>query len=145
MSAVLAKLSKLTELDASDIIAGRNTEEAVEVLEIISAGVNKSGAKLVTLNLSDNAFGLRGIKAITQLFQGQNELLHVYFNNNGLQGDAVNLLVEHIVSSHDDKKSKLHSFEIFNNLLTDAGAIALVPLIEASPQLQHFRMVNDTQ
>ena len=54
----IASFAGLTDVDLSDILAKRGTEEAIAVLDALCTAV--SGHALRSLNLSDNAIGARG-------------------------------------------------------------------------------------
>jgi len=90
--------------------------------------------------LSDNALAHRGVKACSAAFPKQTNLKKLFFNNNGLEGSAAGLIHELVLSSQTDGQTRLESFEIFNNLLQDAGAKALAPLFASSPSLKRLRM-----
>ena len=67
--AILNIADTLTHVDMSDIIAGRPEDEALEALRVISAALAR--AKLRHLDLSDNALGEKGVRALADSFQGQ--------------------------------------------------------------------------
>lgn len=141
-SNIIQQLHGITHCDYSDIIAGQSTDNAVEVLNILTRCLDKH--KLIEFNISDNALGQKGIIAIGTALSHHDTLQHVYFNNNGLQGDAVNeiavLLVGHKHNVADNQLHNLHTFEIFNNLLTDTGGIALSTVLHAATQLRHIKI-----
>ena len=97
------------------------------------------------------------------MLTNQPNLQKLFFNNDGLQGDAVALITKLVLGGQQvilekksirfqvsllfyiyfqDGKTKLRVFEIFNNMMGDAGAIALAPLLAASSQLEEFRMAT---
>lgn len=122
--------------------------------------------QLDELNLSNNALGIRGIPACKRALHRQQRLKRLYMNNDGLQGDAVKLIVEYVIEGADSGRNGeqgelsssasaaasdaalprgttyLEEFEIFNNLLRDDGAKGLVALVAASPNLKRFRMAT---
>lgn len=56
-------------IDISDIIAGRPEEEALKTLRIISTGLKRFN--ITMLNVSDNAFGAKGIEACRDVLVGK--------------------------------------------------------------------------
>ena len=55
--------STLKEVDLSDIIAGRPEEEALKAMQIITEAT--LCAKITSVDVSDNAFGEKGVRACT--------------------------------------------------------------------------------
>src|SRR5262249_49543939 len=84
---------------------------------------------------------------IKNAFKNQNELEHLYFNNDGLEADAVTGLTQLIMenakpAADGSKTTMLRTFEIASNCMADAGFHALIPLIKASPNLQTLRIAT---
>lgn len=72
LAETLLTTHKLTHADFSDCIAGRNTEEALETLQLLCDGIAANERiQLTHLNLSDNALGVRGIPKIKNAFKNQ--------------------------------------------------------------------------
>jgi Ran GTPase-activating protein (RanGAP) involved in mRNA processing and transport len=107
-------------------------------------GLAASGAQLQALDLNDNALGVRGIPRIAAAFAQQGALRHLYFNNDGLQAEAVSGLTELIMANYGGMSgtTELRTFEIGHNCLEDAGFLALIPLISRSPHLQQLRIAT---
>jgi Ran GTPase-activating protein 1 len=124
--------------DLSDIIAGQHEDVAKQVLEILCNSIQDY--PLAELNLSDNALGLKGVVACSNALRKQSALKRLYFNNNGLQYEGVELIAKLVLESESAKT--LNSFSIHNNLLQDAGAKALAPLVRALPQLENLRVTT---
>ena len=141
---VIAALPSLTDVDLSDILAKRGTEEAIAVLDALCGAV--SGLELRALNVSDNAIGARGVESVCLALRTQRRLQRVAFNNDGLQGQSVEVLVRALLQpfrrgATDDEghhPTSLRAVEFYRNLLHDDGPHALVPLVLASPHLSHF-------
>lgn len=127
--------STLRVLDIADIIASRPEDEAKRALATIAAGLADANA-LEEIDLSDNAFGLKGIKEVQTIISGQNELRSLKLCNNGLAADAGHLICAALT---DVTPTKLRLLHFHNNLLESAGAKELAPIVEASPELQDFR------
>lgn len=86
----------LTHLDISDVIASRPEDEAKRTLSTIADGLT-SCKHLTYLDLSDNALGAKGIRAVGHILDKQRNLRHLYLCNNGLAADAGNLITQALV------------------------------------------------
>lgn len=125
----------LRNLDIADIIASRPEEEAKRALAFFASGL--SNAKLLkSIDLSDNAFGLKGIREVQSIISGQPALESLKLCNNGLAADAGSVIATALTEQAPTKLKLLH---FHNNLLESAGAKALAPIVEASPCLEDFR------
>ena len=125
----------LTYLNIADIIASRPEDEAKRALTIISDSL-ESCKHLKLIDLSDNALGAKGIRAVGTLLAGQEALEELFLCNNGLAADAGDLITEALLETTPTKLCRLH---FHNNLLETAGAISLAPIVENSPKLEDFR------
>ncbi|KAI3773082.1 hypothetical protein L6452_04280 [Arctium lappa] len=123
---------QLTEVDLSDIVAGRPEDEALEVMSMFSSSLK--GSDLRYLNLSDNALGEKGIRAFEELLSSQSNLEELYLINNGISEEAAKAVCELIPST---KKLKILHFH--NNMTGDEGAVAISELLRKSPLLEDFR------
>ena len=159
---LLAGQTRLTEADLSDIIAQRNTEEAIAVLDCLCSAVSQH--PLHALNLSDNAIGARGVEAVSQALRRQTALQRVTFNNDGLQGSSVAVLVDallHPYRTNDEQAANqprpptalyvpnassqptaIRHVEMIRNLLPNRDPEPLVPLILSSPHLTTFILAS---
>eukprot|EP00457_Paulinella_chromatophora_P005209 gb/GEZN01005223.1/.p1 GENE.gb/GEZN01005223.1/~~gb/GEZN01005223.1/.p1 ORF type:complete len:499 (-),score=63.04 gb/GEZN01005223.1/:337-1779(-) len=137
ISVIVSQLQGIHVVDFHDIIAGQLREDVVLILRQLCEAI--SHQTFTTLNLSDNALGVQGVRACEAAFKNSTHLRHLYFNNDGLEGDAGALITKLVLSVHPSGKSQLRTFEIHNNLLQDEGAINLAPLFENSPDLRHLR------
>jgi len=134
----------LRHADFADCIASRPTDEALDTLQLLcdAIGANER-IQLTHLDLSDNALGVRGIPKIRNAFKNQSQLTHLFFNNDGLQAEAVRGLTELIMEAAGNTgTTQLRTFEIGHNCLEDAGFLALIPLVKASPLLQKLRIAT---
>lgn len=135
-SAALARAAPtLRCLDIADIIASRPEDEAKRALASFASGLSEAKL-LTTIDLSDNAFGLKGICEVQSILAGQGALESLKLCNNGLAADA-GAVIAAALTEHTPTKLKLLHFH--NNLLESAGAQALAPVVEASPELEDFR------
>lgn len=124
----------LTKLDLSDIIASRPEDEAKRALSTIANALAVC-RRLLHLDVSDNALGAKGVRALHELLVAQTSLESVKFCNNGLAGDACGLIAEALGPASET----LRELHFHNNLSENAGALALAPLVERCALLQVFR------
>ncbi|KAI0560245.1 Ran GTPase-activating protein [Gracilaria domingensis] len=125
----------LVRLDISDIIASRPEDEAKRALATISDGLSTC-KQLELIDLSDNALGAKGVRAIGSLLTKQEGLKELLFCNNGLAADAGDLITSALLETSPTALVKLH---FHNNLLETPGSVALAPIVENSPGLEDFR------
>ncbi|KAJ4833774.1 hypothetical protein Tsubulata_012651 [Turnera subulata] len=122
----------LKEVDLSDFVAGREEEEALEVMNIFSAALE--GAVLKNLNLSNNALGEKGVRAFEALLKSQSGLEELRLINNGISEEAAQAVSELIPSTE-----KLKVLQFHNNMTGDQGAVAIAKMVKQSPLLEDFR------
>lgn len=135
-AAALQRISpSLKRLDLADIIASRPEEEAKRTLATIADALS-SCKHLTLIDLSDNALGAKGIRAVGGLLAGQKDLEELLLCNNGLAADAGKLITASLLETGPTALIKLH---FHNNLLETAGSVALAPVVEKSPKLADFR------
>ncbi|CAN8070000.1 unnamed protein product [Agarophyton chilense] len=125
----------LVRLDISDIIASRPEDEAKRALATICEGLSTC-KRLELIDLSDNALGAKGVRAVGSLLTKQEKLRELLFCNNGLAADAGDLIASALLETAPTALVKLH---FHNNLLETPGSIALAPIVENSPALEDFR------
>ena len=129
----LPSLAKVTTYDLADIIAGRPEEEALEVLVDIVGAIDAE--RIEVLDLSDNALGEKGVRALMGLLGAMKNLRKLLFHNNGLSELSVSLLAECI-----QKPCALKDLQFDNNMSGSGGAVAVSGLLPSCPQLESFRM-----
>lgn len=130
----LSSFKSLTAVDISDIIAGRHEDEALLVLKTICSSM--AGLNLLEVNVSDNAFGLKGLDACRDVLVSK-VTEKFYFCNNGLSAEAVEGLANILVESDAAPPIKLLHF--YNNMAGDGGAFAMSRIIRACPELEDLR------
>ncbi|KAJ8547526.1 hypothetical protein K7X08_011112 [Anisodus acutangulus] len=123
---------QLTEVDLSDFIAGRQEDEALEVIEIFSSALEAYDLRY--LDLSNNALGEKGIRAFGALLKSQKNLEELYLMNDGISKEAAQAVCELIPST-----DKLCILYFHNNMTGDEGALAISELVKHSPALKDFR------
>uniref|UniRef100_A0A7S2WAR9 Uncharacterized protein n=1 Tax=Mucochytrium quahogii TaxID=96639 RepID=A0A7S2WAR9_9STRA len=129
---VLGALEALEHADLADIIAGRPEEEALEVLKKICGALPKETLK--SLDLSENALGEKGIRALEPVLKSLDALREITFMNNGLSELSVRLLSDCL------PVARLKKLEFHNNMSGPGGAIAAAEIVKSCPVLEEFRM-----
>ncbi|CAN4091535.1 unnamed protein product [Withania somnifera] len=126
--------AKIADLffDLSDFVAGSQEEEALEVMEIFSSALH--ACDLRYCDLSNNAFGEKGVRAFEALLKSQHNLEELYLMNDGISEEAAKAVRELIPST--DKLCILH---FHNNMTGDEGAVAISEIVKHSPALEDFR------
>mmetsp|Transcript_21553 Transcript_21553/g.25956 ORF Transcript_21553/g.25956 Transcript_21553/m.25956 type:complete len:501 (-) Transcript_21553:594-2096(-) len=125
--------STLEELDVSDILAGRPTDEARQALRTIIDGA--SSAQLKSLDVSDNALGEVGVRALTSLLPHQTRLETLKLLNDGISAEAAGAANELMVNAHT-----LKTLHFYNNMSGDKGAMAMAALVKRATKLESYRM-----
>jgi Ran GTPase-activating protein 1 len=128
----LQQLPALSRADLSDIIAGRPEAEALEVLRTI-VGALPAGS-LTALDLSENALGEKGVRALADTLRGFQQLREAKFMNNGLSELSVALLEQALPTG------RLETLHFHNNMSGSGGAKAAAKIVLAAPKLRDFRM-----
>ncbi|XP_010512722.1 PREDICTED: RAN GTPase-activating protein 1-like [Camelina sativa] len=123
---------QLTEVDLSDVVAGRPEAEALEAMTMFSSALE--GSKLRFLDLSDNALGEKGIRAFGSLIKSQHDLEELYLMNDGISEDAARAVRELLPSTGKTRVLHFH-----NNMTGDEGAIAIAEIVRQCPSLEDFR------
>ena len=123
--ALLACRESITDVDVSDVIAGRPEAEALEVLGALATPFADS--KLEVCDVSDNALGQKGIDALLPLFSGKT-LKKLRVCNNGMSAAAA----EQLSALLEKSSGGLESFHYFNNMSGDQGALSIAKIIVAN-------------
>jgi len=131
----------------SDIFTGRVRSEIPPSLMSLGDALIESGAKLQELDLSDNAFGPDGVKAIKKLLMSPvcYSLEVLKLNNNGLGIGGGKILSDALLSCYKESLSagtplKLKVFISGRNRLENDGAIAMSKVFEALKSLEAVEM-----
>ncbi|GJP59513.1 hypothetical protein CLOP_g12418 [Closterium sp. NIES-67] len=127
----------LTHADLSDIIASLPEEEALQVITKVTSALE--GCKLESLNLSDNAFGEKGVRAAAIALTSQPSLRHLYFCNNGISKEAAAAIKELLPAQ---AVASLETLHFFNNMSGDAGAAILADVVRDAGGLKDFRFAS---
>jgi Ran GTPase-activating protein (RanGAP) involved in mRNA processing and transport len=125
----------VVQADISDMIAGRPEEDALKALAHVCGALGREQAvdQLLEVNVSDNAFGVKGMTAVMPVLLGAN-LQSVHFCNNGMSAEAsemmARLLLTDVPQSLRSKPAPpLHTLHFFNNMSGDAGGFAVGSIV----------------
>ncbi|CAH4033270.1 ran GTPase-activating protein 1 [Pieris brassicae] len=122
----------------SDMFTGRMKTEIPPALSALGDGMIQAGARLNSLDLSDNAFGPIGVEGLAKLLQSDvcSQLQELRLNNNGLGITGGRLLAKALSAS----PKKLKIFIAGRNRLENDGAIALAGVFQNMGTLQELAM-----
>ncbi len=111
----------------------RPEEEALNVMKIICEAL--SDRQLVSIDLSDNAMGEKGIDSCRYILEGNNTRLRsLKMCNDGLSSSAMERVTE--ILGRGDNLETLH---FFNNMSGSGGAVALAEFMSFCPVLKDLR------
>jgi hypothetical protein len=112
----------IVEVDLSDSIAGRMTEEGLQVLKTICDAFVES--KLIDVNLSDNAIGQQGIGACRTALS-KKSLERLALCNNGLSRETMRQVADILTNDDDDGTgciaSNMTKIHFYNNMSGEDG------------------------
>ncbi|XP_064636751.1 ran GTPase-activating protein 1-like [Lineus longissimus] len=131
----------------SDMFTGRLKSEIPQALKYLCGGITRSGAGLVELNLSDNAFGPNGVEGFKDFIKSEScyTLKELKLNNNGLGVTGGKMLAESLLECHKASSAAgrplaLKVFISGRNRLENPGATALAEAFKAMGSLEHVAM-----
>ncbi|CAM9798593.1 unnamed protein product, partial [Choristocarpus tenellus] len=133
----LKTMENITEVDFSDMIAGRPEDVGLEVLEAICGGV--ADRDLLRVNLSDNAMGQKGIDACRLALEGKKSLQGLLMCNDGLSEAAMAAVRDILLTNASGEPIALRTLHFFNNMSGDGGAKALAEVLPHCPCLEDLR------
>ena len=123
----------LKEVDLSDIMAGRPEAEGLKAMQIITEAT--LGANITSVDVSDNAFGEKGVRACTAMLQQQTAIQSLSFINNGISEQAARAILELLASPQSLKK-----FHLGKNMTGDDGTAHVAALLAKAPNMEDFMM-----
>ena len=123
----------LKEVDLSDIMAGRPEAEGLKAMQIITEAT--LGANITSVDVSDNAFGEKGVRACTAMLQQQTAIESLSFINNGISEQAARAILELLASPQSLKK-----FHLGKNMTGDDGTAHVAALLAKAPNMEDFMM-----
>jgi len=125
----------LKEVDLSDTIAGRPEVEALKAMEIFSEGL--TAAELTAVDLSDNAFGEKGVRACRKMLEEQKSLTSIAFLNNGISEQAARAIHELLACPE-----KLTRFHLDKNMTGDDGTVHIAAIVSKAKGMKDFKMAG---
>ncbi|GFT17091.1 ran GTPase-activating protein 1 [Nephila pilipes] len=130
-----------------DMFTRRDKTEIPKALSYLSKGIMTANAHLIVLDLSDNAFGPRGLVGLQQLLESPScyTLQELHFNNNGLGIQGAQLLSESVCkciynSCKNGTPMQLKVFVCGRNRLENNGAIAVSKFLKELGTLESIAM-----
>ncbi|CDI97239.1 ran GTPase activating protein 1 [Echinococcus multilocularis] len=132
----------------SDMFTGRMADEIAPALKQISVGIMSSGARLTELDLSDNAFGPRGVVGVTDLLSSPAcfTLKALRMNNQGLGHQGARYLAEALskgIRESNGKGLKLIYFSAGRNRLENVGACLLADVFSQMQSLKELHLYQN--
>ncbi|CAN0410462.1 unnamed protein product, partial [Ectocarpus sp. 12 AP-2014] len=116
-----AVFAYLSQVDFSDIIAGRPKEVGLEVLAAVCGGVREREG-LTFVDVSENAMGPDGVDACRPAIEGKKELRALLMCNDGLSAAAMEAVRDILLAT---SPAALRTLHFYNNMSGDLGAKAL--------------------
>jgi Ran GTPase-activating protein 1 len=127
-----------------DMFTGRMKEEIPQALRFLGVGLVLAKARLVELDLSDNAFGPIGIGGLVTLLKSDPcfSLQILRLNNNGLGISGGKLLAKSLLECYESsgKQLALKIFIAGRNRLENDGTKALAQVFQTMGTLQEIAM-----
>ncbi|XP_067948728.1 ran GTPase-activating protein 1-like isoform X2 [Watersipora subatra] len=131
----------------SDMFTGRLKTEIPPALKFLGNGIMNSGANLVELDLSDNAFGPIGVEGIADLLRSNScySLQELRLNNNGLGPSGGKMLAAVLDETYESscKAGKRFALKVFvsgRGRLENEGSIALSHVFKKMKSLEYVSM-----
>lgn len=135
---------KLERFIGNDIFTGRLKDEIPLALRSICGAIDKSGANLVEVNMSDNAFGPIGLEALMNFFQSTccYSLKEFRLHNNGLGPDGAKKLALSLEQGYKNSGGKLtlRVFVCGRNRLEYEGARTISNVLKMMGSLEEIQM-----
>jgi Ran GTPase-activating protein 1 len=132
----LKKIAKPVRfVDLADIIAGRMTDEGLEVTKRLAKVFEASD--LVEIELSDNAMGPRGLLRVESLFKNSN-LERLYLSNCGLSAESMGILKEHFLADNGRIAKVLTELVLDKNMIGVDGAKLVGEFLPHCKKLEYF-------
>uniref|UniRef100_A0A8D8Q5G4 Ran GTPase-activating protein 1 n=1 Tax=Cacopsylla melanoneura TaxID=428564 RepID=A0A8D8Q5G4_9HEMI len=130
-----------------DMFTGRMKTEIPDALRYLGNGLQQAGARLVELDLSDNAFGPIGVEGLADLLRSSCcfALEELKLNNNGLGITGCKLLSKALHDCYDRSKAEgrplaLKVFVAGRNRLENEGATLLAAVFKKLTTLERVEM-----
>jgi Ran GTPase-activating protein 1 len=140
----LKKHGELERFIGNDIFTSRLKEEIPLALRSICGAIDLSGAHLVEVNMSDNAYGPIGLDALVDFFQSSccYSLREVRMHNNGLGPEGAKKLANALQQCYHKSEGKLalRVFVCGRNRLEYEGSRAISATLGLIGTLEEIQM-----
>lgn len=135
----LASRGSLRTLSIADVVATLPEKEAVRTLSTLATAAAAAAPTIISLDLSYNALGSKGVSACAPLFQAlAPRLAHLYLKRAGLGPDSARLLRTFLVSSQS--ATALRTLHVTSSVLTSPGVGHVAAVLEKSPLIEDVRL-----
>lgn len=114
LAKALATHPELERFIGNDIFTGRLKDEIPLALKSICGSINLSGARLVEVNMSDNAFGPIGLTALVSFFESAScfSLKEIRMHNNGLGPEGSKKFAASLEKCYENSGSSFFIFSL---------------------------------
>lgn len=144
LSKALMKHPELERFIVNDIFTGRLKDEIPLALKSLCGAIDKSGAHLVEINMSDNAFGPIGLHALVDFLESTScfSLKEIRMHNNGLgpQGSQKFASALNKCLQNSGGQFKLKVFVCGRNRLEFEGAKSICDVLKKIGSLEEIQM-----
>jgi Ran GTPase-activating protein 1 len=140
----LQKHPELERFIGNDIFTSRLKEEIPLALRSMCDAIELSGARLVEINMSDNAYGPIGLTALTEFFENSccMTLKEIRMHNNGLGPDGAKKFADALSKCYEKSggKFQLRTFICGRNRLEYEGARTISAVLKTMGTLEEIQM-----
>ncbi|CAH8559325.1 unnamed protein product [Dicrocoelium dendriticum] len=148
IGSALCKCSSLKRCILNDLFTGRLKTEIAPALQHLSAGIIASGAKLVELDLSDNAFGPNGVVGVVELLASPAcfTLQILRMNNQGLGHDGCRYLTKALQDGREACRKRGLLLKVFSggrNRLENVGIQMLSEVLADMGTLEEISLYQN--
>lgn len=144
LAKALKEAKNLERFIANDLFTGRLKDEIPLALRSMCGAIDFSGAKLVEINMSDNAFGPIGLEALMEFFQAGccHSLRELRLHNNGLGPQGAQKLAHSLEQGwrKSGQKMALKVFVCGRNRLEYEGCKAVSNTLKLIGTLEEIQM-----
>lgn len=138
---VLAKQWSLRTLSLADVVQTLSEDEAVRTLSTLSTAAAEAKTTLLSLDLSYNPLGSKGVCACAPLLEAlAPTLAHLYLKRAGLGPEAMRLLRTFLISGQ--ATTRLRTLHITSAALGEKGVGHVAAVVGKSPQMEDLRLTS---
>jgi Ran GTPase-activating protein 1 len=144
LAKAIGKHGELERFIGNDIFTSRLKDEIPLALRSICGAINASGARLVEINMSDNAYGPIGLEALVSFFQSEAcySLREIRMHNNGLGPQGATKFAQALSKCYENSGGKL-ALRVFicgRNRLEYEGCKAISHVLKTMGTLEEIQM-----